>query len=337
LKESERAFEFFFEKREETLSKESRRRTLLIMPSRPEKTVLALPLPRPICVIVIFLLGALFLIAGAGSWGLFQYYKLDLKTSQLEIENYKIKMTLKNQIKKNASLNNELIEIRKKAELIRGFLGLGEEENRNAKLGQGGLELSPENLPFSISTEMFKNLSPQSSRPLNSVQLEKLSNSLETIIELLNEKEEKLECTPSVTPVNQKETWISSGYGSRISPFTGKKQFHAGIDLAGRKGASIFSTAKGKVTFVGENGAMGLTVKVKHGASYQTMYGHLLEAAVKKGQSVARGDVIGYMGNSGRSTGYHVHYGVKKNGKHVNPYPYMMDWSETVFAAGRDD
>jgi len=73
---------------------------------------------------------------------------------------------------------------------------------------------------------------------------------------------------------------------------------------------------------------MGLMVKIKHDSTYQTVYGHLFKATVKRGQRIKRGEVIGYMGNSGRSTGYHLHYEVRKNGKRINPFFHMMDWDK---------
>jgi murein DD-endopeptidase MepM/ murein hydrolase activator NlpD len=117
----------------------------------------------------------------------------------------------------------------------------------------------------------------------------------------------------------------------RVSPFTGKKQFHTGIDIAGWKGTPIVAPAKGKVIFVRKNGSLGLTVRIRHNAVYETEYGHLLKAAVKKGQDVERGEIVAYLGNSGRSTGYHLHYEVHKNGKCINPFHHMMDWDENHF------
>lgn len=81
---------------------------------------------------------------------------------------------------------------------------------------------------------------------------------------------------------------------------------------------------------------MGLTVKITHNSTYKTIYGHLHKIAVRKGQHVKRGEIIGYMGNTGRSTGYHLHYEVKKNGKRVDPFSHMADWGDkrAVLAAG---
>jgi murein DD-endopeptidase MepM/ murein hydrolase activator NlpD len=97
------------------------------------------------------------------------------------------------------------------------------------------------------------------------------------------------------------------------------------------------ATANGTVKIARNWGSMGLTIKIKHNSAYMTTYGHLLRAAVKKGQHVKRGEIIGYVGNSGRSTGYHLHYEIKKDGKRINPFSHMADWknTRTVLAAGK--
>ena len=118
--------------------------------------------------------------------------------------------------------------------------------------------------------------------------------------------------TPSISPVEPQKSWISSGYGMRISPFTGKKKLHLGTDIAGWKGTPIVATANGRVMFVAKTRTLGLMIRVRHDATFTTEYAHLLRAVVKKGRYVKRGELIGYMGNSGWSTGYHVHYAIKK-------------------------
>jgi murein DD-endopeptidase MepM/ murein hydrolase activator NlpD len=104
------------------------------------------------------------------------------------------------------------------------------------------------------------------------------------------------------------------------------------LDIAGAEGTAIIAPAKGTVTFVGKDGPLGLSVRIRHDSAYETTYGHLNKASVKKGQPVERGDVIGSLGNSGRSTGHHLHYEIAKNGKTVNPLQYMLDWREENLA-----
>jgi murein DD-endopeptidase MepM/ murein hydrolase activator NlpD len=149
---------------------------------------------------------------------------------------------------------------------------------------------------------------------------------LQQIVGALQGRQEKLDHTPSVSPIDPQESWISSSYGVRISPFTGKEQFHPGVDIAGAEKTPIVAPAKGTIVFAGKDGALGMSVRIKHDSVHESIYGHLHKASVKKGQHVERGEVIGYMGNSGRSTGPHLHYEIVKNGKNVNPFQYMMDW-----------
>jgi murein DD-endopeptidase MepM/ murein hydrolase activator NlpD len=107
--------------------------------------------------------------------------------------------------------------------------------------------------------------------------------------------------------------------GRRSDPFTGDSDFHAGLDIAGERGQPVFATAAGTVNHVGFQGGYGNLIVLDHGFGLQTRYGHLLNYSVKQGAQVKRGDVIGHVGNTGRSTGYHLHYEVLANGKLLNP------------------
>ena len=138
----------------------------------------------------------------------------------------------------------------------------------------------------------------------------------------LEEKKNLLACTPSIRPA---KGWISSRFGYRISPFTGRRELHAAYDIANREGSPIISPANGIVTFVGKKGAYGNLVMIDHGYGLVTRYGHLKSIDVKRGSKVSRGDVIAKMGNTGRSTGPHVHYEVRLNGVPVNPEKYILN------------
>ncbi|MDY0211954.1 MAG: M23 family metallopeptidase [Desulfuromonadaceae bacterium] len=118
--------------------------------------------------------------------------------------------------------------------------------------------------------------------------------------------------------------WISSGYGARTDPFNGRRAYHYGIDISNLRGTPILATAAGKVVFAGTNGGYGKMVKIKHPDNYTSIFGHLDRFQVKVGDSVERGATIGSMGNSGRSTGSHLHYEVRQNDKPVNPYPLIF-------------
>ncbi|MBN2296985.1 MAG: M23 family metallopeptidase [Deltaproteobacteria bacterium] len=128
--------------------------------------------------------------------------------------------------------------------------------------------------------------------------------------------------TPSTWPTRG---WITSGFGWRESPFTGKREFHKGIDIASRKGTPIYAPADGVITSYCNNGAYGNFLVINHGYGIVTRYAHLMDSnKIEVGKRVQKGEKIAYLGNTGRSTGSHVHYEVLINGIHVNPQRYML-------------
>ena len=144
---------------------------------------------------------------------------------------------------------------------------------------------------------------------------------LDILSELIQGEQVKSDATPEGRPILS--GWLSSRYGSRIDPFSGKKAWHEGIDFAGREGAQIVAVASGVVSWSGERAGYGKMVEVAHGDGVITRYAHNQENRVKVGDMVRRGDVVALMGNSGRSTGPHVHFEVHKNGRPVDPASYL--------------
>ncbi|MFY9542871.1 MAG: M23 family metallopeptidase [Dethiobacteria bacterium] len=146
------------------------------------------------------------------------------------------------------------------------------------------------------------------------------ADTLEMLKGEVDEYTRRLAATPSIWPTRGR---ISSGFGMRRNPFGGGSQFHYGIDIAGTHGTPVYATANGQVSFAGYRGGFGNLVIISHGYGFQTYYAHLSGFAVSNGQWVKRGQVIGYMGRSGRATGTHLHYEVHVNGVAVNPYRYL--------------
>ena len=144
----------------------------------------------------------------------------------------------------------------------------------------------------------------------------------EHLIKKLEEKRNLLASTPSIRPV---DGWITSRFGYRKSPFTGRKEFHAGLDIANKSGTQIIATANGRVSYAARKMYIGNLVVIDHGHGRVTKFGHLKKILVKQGQKVKRGEVIGLIGNTGRSTGPHVHYEVRINGTPVNPLKYILN------------
>ena len=126
---------------------------------------------------------------------------------------------------------------------------------------------------------------------------------------------------PSGRPVN--DGWLSSRFGKRNDPFTGKREFHKGLDFAGRKGDDVIAVGDGVVSWSGKRYGYGNLVEINHGNGYSTRYGHNQRNLVNVGDTVKKGELIALMGSSGRSTGPHVHFEVLRNGKAVNPSRFL--------------
>lgn len=147
-------------------------------------------------------------------------------------------------------------------------------------------------------------------------------DSFTELLKFLNKQKSILASTPSIWPVIG---WVTSEFGYRVSPFTENREFHRGIDIAAEIGNDVVAPADGIVASVAKQRGMGNLVKIRHGGGVETVYGHLLKKSdVKMGQKVKRGDVIGQVGNTGRSTGSHLHYGVCINGVYVNPRRHLF-------------
>lgn len=144
----------------------------------------------------------------------------------------------------------------------------------------------------------------------------------EDLISKLEKKKNLLAATPSIRPV---DGWITSRFGYRKSPFTGKRSFHSGLDISNRPGTKIIATANGKVTYAARKMYFGNLVIIDHGYGKVTKYAHCKDLLVKRGQKVKRGDVIATVGNTGQSTGPHLHYEVRINGAPVNPLKYILN------------
>jgi murein DD-endopeptidase MepM/ murein hydrolase activator NlpD len=137
---------------------------------------------------------------------------------------------------------------------------------------------------------------------------------------------------PSRRPVEDMR--LTSSFGSRSDPFTGRRARHNGIDIPGPLGTPIYATADGTIGRAQRVGGYGNYVEIEHGNAIQTRYGHLSAIAVISGQRIRRGDILGYMGSTGRSTGSHLHYEVRIAGAPVNPIPFVAEDGAMVMAHG---
>lgn len=153
------------------------------------------------------------------------------------------------------------------------------------------------------------------------------SKSFDEVISLVKRKEEMLRCIPSIQPISNKDlTRLASGFGMRMHPVHHILKMHAGLDFTANRGTNIYSTGDGVVKKAdNQMSGYGNLVIIDHGFGYETRYAHCQEFKVKVGQKVKRGDVIALLGNTGVSTGPHVHYEVRKNGSPVDPVHYFFN------------
>jgi murein DD-endopeptidase MepM/ murein hydrolase activator NlpD len=191
-----------------------------------------------------------------------------------------------------------------------------------AGLGEGGLELGAMNVDGDLRA---------SARAAK----EKAEFWVQQLEEQLCSEDARRRATPTIWPLN--EIRMTSGFQWRRDPINGKKEFHDGLDLAAAHGTPVLATADGYVVHAGRSGGFGNLVRLDHGDGIETIYGHLRRVKVKVGDHVTKGQVVGEVGNTGRSTGPHLHYGIFEGGVAVNPLKDYLehDPRRTASVSGR--
>jgi len=190
-------------------------------------------------------------------------------------------------------------------------------------MGMGGP--SPSDIREKLKGEKNENgLIQQMRTDIERLQSESMyqEESLSEIEKLLQGKKEMLVHTPSIWPAMG---WVTSGFSFRTNPFTGLSQMHEGLDISNRAGTPISASASGVISDTGNDSSIGKFIVISHGFGMTTRYGHLNKAIGRAGQKVNRGDKIGEIGMSGRTTGPHLHYEVRLNGIPVNPTRYILN------------
>jgi len=154
-------------------------------------------------------------------------------------------------------------------------------------------------------------------------QVKEGEKSFQELIGTISAMKSRWASTPSIWPVE--EGWVTSGFGKRISPFTGDIMMHNGLDIAGERGTPVMASAVGTVVRADTDQEFGRVIIINHGYGKNTLYGHLEKHLVKVGQKVARGEIVGLLGSTGRSTGPHLHYEVRLDSTPVNPTKYILN------------
>ncbi len=202
---------------------------------------------------------------------------------------------------------------------------LGEHLTRVAKLEEGEFDFSQ---PPALGGPLKENISGNSGLPDYMQLLDQLGADIEgreqqlSVLEtLLVSRKMQKDVFIAGRPVQK--GWLSSRFGTRNDPITGKRAWHSGVDFAGKEGSSVIAVAAGVVVYAATRSGYGLLVELNHGSGFKTLYGHHKKLHVRVGDIVKKGQVIGLMGSSGRSTGPHVHFEVYKNGRVVDPASYI--------------
>ena len=286
----------------------------------------------------IYLFGVVLfaLFAGVG-YIVYDYYNLRDTTSHLQNREVYLSSQLeeiqiqRKQIQDFANeinlLKSNLVAINSFEKKIRIIANIEKTNTSDNIFGVGGS--IPEDLDAEISLKEKHN---SLMRDMHE-QIEQLSmasanqqEDLESLLKSLEDQQNLLASTPAIRPVSRNVTsWITSRFGYRKSPFTGRRELHKGYDIASRQGTPLLATADGVITFAGKKGLYGNFIVIDHGHGMITRYGHCQKVLKKRGDKVKRWDTIALMGSTGRSTGPHVHYEVHLNGIPVNPVKYILN------------
>lgn len=213
---------------------------------------------------------------------------------------------------------NSLENAEKSVRMVFGMPDIDPDE-RALGIG-GGVLLAAGELSLTPALADAQRLEAMIDRLLSRCEFER--DNYDDVMRQLVDRKDRLDHTPSIRPT---EGYRSRGFGVKVDPFTGRKRMHQGIDIAGPTGTPIYAVADGRISVCRWEKKFGNMITIDHGYGVQTRYGHLSKFAVKRNARVKRGELIGFTGNSGYSTGPHLHYEVRVDGRAVNPNNYIYD------------
>jgi murein DD-endopeptidase MepM/ murein hydrolase activator NlpD len=220
-------------------------------------------------------------------------------------------------------LKTKILALNNFEKRIRVVAGIDNLDEQGGIFGIGGS--APEDIDTGIAlTERHNDLIREMHEQVNQLTLASISqeNGFDTLLQHLIDQGNLLARTPAIRPA---DGMVTSKFGMRRSPFTGRSEFHKGLDIANRKGSSVFATADGAVIYADAKSFWGNIIVIDHGHGMVTRYAHLSKFFKKSGDTVKRGEKIGEIGNTGRSTGPHLHYEVSLNGTPIDPAKYILN------------
>ncbi len=270
----------------------------------------------------------LFLLLAALAGGNIYFFKYFAKSQSLESQLSRSEKIIEEQntqlVNLTSKLNSvqaDMARVQQFNSKLRAMMDLDRSDEPNTGVGGPGTEnFTRGYLPLLRQELLARKMNAFLKQLSSDAQLEEVRQ--QELLLVLRKKSEMLAATPSIWPT---EGWVSSPFGSRSSPFSRKREFHKGLDIKARAGAAIQAPAKGVVIFAGWHGAYGKTIIINHGNGITTRYAHMQRFVLEEGDTIMRGDLIGYVGSTGRSTGTHLHYEVMLNGVCVNPMQYILN------------
>lgn len=240
--------------------------------------------------------------------------------TSIKNENKYLKSKLVELTDKYQNLAENLSQLGDKTENLRIAANLEPISDDEKLLGVGGGSFD-NSIDFLITSDYIERAVSFIDNIATKFEFEKLQ--YEEIAKKMKTNESLFESIPAIVPT--KGDYIGSRFGVRTHPILKIRKMHTGIDFVANTGTPVYATGKGKVVFVGRNGGYGLEVRIDHGFGYRTLYAHLSKVLVKRGQKVERGDLIAKSGNSGLTTGPHLHYEISHNGRKLNPSQFFFD------------
>ncbi len=239
--------------------------------------------------------------------------------------------TMQNLTIEQQNVKKRLVELENFEEKISFFLGvLPENDNLASKVsykgGIGGGEeletISADGLESMVEENSYEFPSISHENEKTDERVKRLKKRLEELADLALQEKKRLDYTPSILPA---QGYMTSRFGWRMSPFTGKRHFHRGIDLVNKIGTPVKATAAGRVILAGKEVYWGNVIFIEHRDGIVSKYGHLSEIKVRRGDKVGRGDLIALIGMSGRTTGPHLHYQIEINNKAADPTKFVIE------------
>jgi murein DD-endopeptidase MepM/ murein hydrolase activator NlpD len=281
---------------------------------------------------IIFGTLAILLIAFFGFIGFSQFLMSPNERSQKrELDNLKLHFELLDKrMQESSAVLGSLQE--RDNNIYRTYFEANPIPEEQRKAGFGGVNRY-KNLEGFDNSLMIKNLTKE--MDVLSKQMVVQSKSLDEIVALAKEKEKMLASIPAILPVKLADlTRMASGYKWRMHPILKIRKFHKGMDFTAPVGTPIYASGNGRVVKAKRSATFGKVIYIDHGYGYETVYAHMSKMKARRGQKVKRGDLIGYVGNTGRSVSAHLHYEVHKNGRAINPINfYYGDLTPEEFSA----